>query len=117
MGLTVYYDWKTKIDFASARRTIAKCRSTAKKLPFDEVSAIYEQDAPDRKSAFRAYHGSFRQGDLYLPRSRGDGREELVHVPALHAMFFNVRIEGAESAYIGLASHPPVVLHREDIIR
>jgi hypothetical protein len=27
-----------------------------------------------------------------------------------------VRVEGAESASIGLASHPPVVVHREDII-
>jgi hypothetical protein len=117
MGLTVYYGWNTKIDFASARRTIVKCRSMAKKLPFDEVSAIYEQDAPDRKSAFRAYRDSFRQGDLYLPRTRGDGQEELVHIPALHALFFNVRIEGAECASIGLASHPPVVLHREDVIK
>src|SRR5206468_8732804 len=37
--------------------------------------------------------------------------------PALHAVFFFVRIEGAESASIGLASHPPVVVHREDVIK
>ena len=30
--------------------------------------------------------------------------------------FFNVYVEGAETASIGLASHPPVVLHREDVI-
>ena len=39
-----------------------------------------------------------------------------MRVPALHALFFHVRVKGAETASIGLASHPPVVLHREDVI-
>lgn len=116
MGLTVYYDWKTKTDLASARRLITEFRAMALKLPFDKVSEIYEQDPPDGKSPFRRYDHSFRQGGLYLPRTRGDGVQETVHVPALHALFFNVRVEGAESASIGLASHPPVVVHREDVI-
>src|SRR5262249_27513474 len=60
--------------------------------------------------------GSFRQGGLHLSRRRADGEEETVHVPALHALFFHVRVKGAETASIGLASHPPVVLHREDLI-
>jgi hypothetical protein len=29
MGLTVYYDWKTKTDLLSARRLIAKCCTVA----------------------------------------------------------------------------------------
>lgn len=70
MGLTVYYEWKTKADVPSARRLVAKFRTMALKLPFDEVSEIYEQDPPDGKFAFRPYDGSFRQGDLYLPRRR-----------------------------------------------
>lgn len=116
MGLTVYYDWKIKTDLRSARRMIAKFHAIAQKLPFDDVSEIYEQDPPDGKSAFQLYNHSFRQGGLYLSRKRADGEEETVHVPALHALFFDVRVEGAESAPIGLASHPPVVLHREDVI-
>ena len=80
------------------------------------MSEIYEQDPPEGKSAFRLYRHSFKLGDLYLRRKRADGEQETVPVPALHAMFFFVRVEGAESAAIGLASHPPVVLHREDII-
>ena len=116
MGLTVYYDWKTKTDLASARRMIAKFRAIALKLPFDDVSEIYEQDPPDRKAAFRPYHHTFRQGALYLSRTRGDGEQEIVHVPALHALFFTVHVRGAESAPIGLASHPPVVVHHEDVI-
>jgi hypothetical protein len=116
MGLTVYYDWKTKIDLRSARRMIARFRAIARKLPFDDISEIYEQDPPDNKTAFRSYKQSFRHGDLYLPRTRADGTEETVHVPALHALFFHVRVHGAETASIGLASHPPVVLHHEDII-
>src|SRR5438874_6400428 len=116
MGLTVYYDWKTKTDSTSARRLIVKFRAAALKLPFDDVSEIYEQDSPDGKSAFRPYRHDFRHGDLYLSRKRDDGAEETVCVPALHAVFFNVRVQGAETASIGLASHPPVVVHREDII-
>jgi hypothetical protein len=116
MGLTVHYDWKTKIDLPSARRLIAKFRAIALKLPFDDVSEIYEQDPPDGKTAFCKYRHEHRRGDLYLPRKRADGAEELVSVSALHALFFNVRVEGAETASIGLASHPPVVLHREDVV-
>src|SRR5438094_1127065 len=117
MGMTVYYNWKSKIDLPSARRMIAKFRAIALKLPFDAVSEIYEQDPPDGKSAFSRYDHSFRQGDLYLSRTRADGEQETVCVPALHAVFFYVRVQGAESASIGLASHLPVVLHREDIIQ
>ena len=116
MGLTVYYDWKTKADLPCARRMIARFRAIALKLPFDEVSDIRELDPPDGKSTFGSCERSFPQGALYLPRKRADGAQETVHVPALHAMFFYVHVEGAESAPIGLASHPPVVLHREDVI-
>lgn len=116
MGLSVSYDWKTKTDLPSARRLIARFRALALKLPFDEVSEIREQSSPDGKSAFRRYAGSFRHGGLYLSRTRRDGETELVDVPALHAVFFFVRVNGAEGAPIGLASHPPVVLHREDVI-
>jgi hypothetical protein len=116
MGLTLYYDWKTKTDPSSARRLIARFRAIAQKLPFDEISEIYEQDSPDNKSVFERYDHSFRQGGLYLSRTRDDGEEETVHVEALHALFFHVRVEGAETASIGLASHPPVVVHHEDVI-
>ena len=97
MGLTVYYEWKTKADLPSARRLIAKFRAIAVKLPFDEVSEIYEQDPPDEEIAFLRYDGSFRQGGLYLPRKRGDGERETVYVPALHGLFFNVHVQGSES--------------------
>ena len=116
MGLTVYYDWKTKADARGARRLVARFRTLALKLPFDEVTEIHEQDSPDGKSPFLPYDHAFRQGDLYLSRKRADGEEEIVNVPALHALFFYVRVQGAESAGIGLASHPPVVVHREDVI-
>ncbi|MEX0715208.1 MAG: hypothetical protein WD066_01405 [Planctomycetaceae bacterium] len=116
MGLTVYYDWKTKADAARARRMVARFRDVALELPFDDVSEIYEQDPPDGETKFRLYDAPFRRGELYLSRKRGDGLKELVSVPALHAVFFFVRVEGAESAPIGLASHPPVVLHREDVV-
>src|SRR4051812_45474427 len=116
MGLTIHYDWKIKSDAAAARRLVTRFRGVALKLPFDKVSQIYEQDPPEGKSAFRLYKESYRQGDLYLTRKRADGDGEAVHVPALHALFFHVYVEGSETASIGLASHPPVVIHRETII-
>jgi hypothetical protein len=116
MGLTVHYEWNAKCDLPSARRMIVKFRALALKLPFDEVTQIFEQDPPDGKTAFRRYKHSFRQGNLYLTRKRHDGEHELVHVPALHALFFNVYVKGSETASIGLASHPPVVVHQEDVI-
>lgn len=116
MGLTVYYDWKVKTDLRSARRLVAKFRAVALKLPFDKVSEIYERAPSDGEFAFRRYRGPFRHGDLYLSRTRGDGRRETVCVPARHEMFFYVQVRGAESAPVGLASHPPVVLHNEDVI-
>jgi hypothetical protein len=116
MGLTIHYEWKIKSDVAAARRAIGQFHALAQALPFDQVSEIYEQDSPDADFTYRRYEHSFRHGELYLARNRADGDEEMVHVPALHALFFNVYVQGAETASIGLASHPPVVLHREDVI-
>jgi hypothetical protein len=95
---------------------VAKFHALARQLPFDKVSDIYEQDPPDGKCAFHESDGSWRQGDMYLSRKRSDGEKELVCVPALHAVFFYTYVEGSETATIGMASHPPVVLHREDVI-
>lgn len=116
MGLTVYYDWKVKADLPRAQRLIKRFHAYAKKLPFDKVSPIFEQDPPERSLTFEPYEHSFRQGNLYISRVRSDGEKEIVDVPARHAMFFFVHVHGAESASIGLASHPPVVQHSEDVI-
>lgn len=116
MGLSLYYDWKARTDLPEARRLIEKFRAIALKLPFDKVSAIYEQDSPDGKTTFRKYDHPFRVGGLYLTRTRQDGEKEFVEVPASHAVFFTVYVKGSETASIGLATHPPVVVHREDII-
>jgi hypothetical protein len=76
MGLTVHYDWKTKCDVSKARRLIVRFQSLARKLPFGEVSEVYEQDAPDGRWSFSRYDGRFRQGDLYLSRTRDDGEDD-----------------------------------------
>jgi hypothetical protein len=60
MGLTIHYDWKIKIGLPAARRMIAKFRAIAAKLPFDEISEIYEQDPPDGDSAFIPYTHTLR---------------------------------------------------------
>lgn len=114
MGLTLYYNWKLKTDLTRARRIVRQMHRMAKKLPFDSVSKIYEQDAPDGDFHFAPYDHPFRQGDLYLSRKLADGETESVHVEATHAMFFLARVEGAEMMAIGLASHPPVVIHHAE---
>jgi hypothetical protein len=39
-----------------------------------------------------------------------------VNVPPLHVVCFHANLRGSETATFGLASHPPVVVHREDVI-
>jgi hypothetical protein len=114
MGLTLHYQWKLKTKLPRARQIVRQMHALAKKLPFDSVSKIYEQDAPDGNFHFAEYDHPWRQGDLYLSRKRDDGESESVHVEATHAMFFIARVEGAESMAIGLASHPPVVIHHAE---
>lgn len=116
MGLTVHYDWKVAADVAAARRFVEQFHAIAEELPFDKVSEIYEQDPPEGASRYCLYDGTWRYGGLYLSRQREDGERELVDVPAIHSMFFLADVAGAETATIGLASHPPVVVHREDVI-
>jgi hypothetical protein len=121
MGLTIYYSWKTKTDADSARALIRKLHARVSKLPFDDVSQVFECDPPDGRYVFtrRDYDEEtrrFKPGSVYLNRKRGDGDTETVAVPALHAIFFMANLKGAETTTIGLASHPPVVVHREDVI-
>jgi len=41
----------------------------------DRVSDIYEQDPPDGTWVFRGSDGRFREGALYLSRTRDDGEQ------------------------------------------
>jgi hypothetical protein len=117
MGLTVYYGMKTRADANAARRMVARMYQRIRKLAWDEVSEVLEIDPPDGKYVFEKKEADrFKPGGEYLPRKRADGEEELVEVPSLHVIYFVARIEGAESAMFGLASHPPVVVHRAAVI-
>src|SRR5437899_6118776 len=117
MGVTIYYGMKTKADADAARGLAGRMYQAVAKLPWDEVSEVFEIDPPDGKYAFEKEEADrFKPGREYLPRKRADGEEELVEVPSLHVIYFVARVEGAESAKCGLASHPPVVVHREDVI-
>jgi hypothetical protein len=116
VGLTICYEWRTRADVAAAHDLIRLAHNLALELPFDTVSEIFEQDPPHVSARFEHYTNSFRCGDLYLSRRRADGIEETVFVPARHAVFFQVYVQGAESASIGFASHPPVVIHHEDVV-
>jgi hypothetical protein len=97
---------------------VRRLHSLVRKLRFDDVSPILEYDAPDGRYAFEIgpEDGCGKPGDRYLERKRDDGLTELVHVPPLHVLCFHANLRGAETASFGLASHPPVVVHREDVV-
>jgi hypothetical protein len=118
MGLTVYYRMKAKVGADAARDLVRRLHVFVSKLPFDEVSQIYEYDSPDGTYAFEQAEGEppWKPGGLYLERKREDGETDLVEVPPLHVVCFHANLEGSETASFGLATHPPVVVHREDVI-
>jgi len=119
MGLTIAYQMKVRTDAAGARRLVAAMHAAASKLAFDKVSEVCEYDPPDGCYAFTKGDEDDRwrkPGWVYRTRKREDGLEEHVSVPSLHAMSFVGLTEGAESAEFGLASHPAVVVHHEDIV-
>lgn len=119
MGLTIYYRWKIKADANAARSLVRKLHARVSKLPFDQVTDVSEYNPPDGKYAFEQadWEGSpWRPGDMYVTRKRADGESESVCVPGLHVLCFMANLKGSETAMFGLASHPPVVVHREDVI-
>jgi len=117
MGLTIYYGMKTKCDADAARKLVSGMHKRVAKLPWDTVSEAFEIDPPDGKHVFEKKAADrFKPGEEYLTRKRDDGEDEIVDVPSLHVMYFNAHVNGAETASFGLASHPPVVVHRTDVV-
>jgi hypothetical protein len=118
MGLTIYYGMKTKSGADGARKLVARMYKRIAKLPWDKITEVFEIDPPDGTYLFKKERaGRFKPGDEYLTRKREDGGEdEIVDVPSLHVMYFHARVEGAETASFGLASHPPVVVHRASVV-
>jgi hypothetical protein len=116
MGLSIYYRMKIKTDAAGARRLVRRLHRFVAKLPFDHVSEVEEYDPPDGRYAFPRGKADphWKPGTAYLHRKRSDGRPEHVHVPPLHVVCFHANLRGAETASFGLASHPPVVIHRNE---
>jgi hypothetical protein len=122
MGLTVYYELAAKADADKARKLVKQMRDFACRLPFDSVSEIFEYDPPDGQFAFKkggrkdARGEQWKPGGLYLERKTDAGSTEAVHVPPLHSISFGANIRGSETALFGLASHPAVVVHHEDVV-
>ena len=119
MGLTIYYRMKAKVDANRARRLIERLHSFVSTLSFDEVSPILEYEPPDGKRAYERgpdLPPYLKPGSRYLERKRQDGLTELVHVHSRHVVYFNANLNGSETASFGLATHPPVVVHFEDVV-
>lgn len=124
MGLSIYYRLKAKVDADGARRLVERMRESIAALPFDGVSDVFEIDPPDGKYVFDRWEsgpgeytaGGYRPGALYLDHKRADGEVEMVEVRSQHVIGFCATVAGSEAATFGLASHPPVVVHRESVI-
>jgi hypothetical protein len=119
MGLTVYYKYKIKADAARARALVEELHAQASRMKFDIVTHVAEQNPPEGTSAYEEpseAHQMMLPGTLYLTRKRADGKTENVSVPPMHMVWFVAVVHGADPATFGLASHPPVVVHREDVI-
>ena len=121
MGLSIGYKLKVKTtDAARVRDVVRSLHEFATTLPVDEVSPVEEYAPPDGRYVFKRGDGDdegqrWKPGAAYLERPRDDGHRERVRVPANHVVCFHVNHNGAETASFGLASHPPVVLHRTDV--
>jgi hypothetical protein len=119
MGLTIHYQMKLKCGTRQARELVRRMRDFAASLPFDSVTEVIEVDAPDGRPAF-AEPGEgdvpWQTGDMFIVRRRSDGEEECVTVPSRHVIAFTCCVEGSEPAVFGLASYPPVVVHREEVV-
>ena len=124
MGLSIYYKFKVKTaDVTGVRDTVRALRRFVVTLPFDDVSPIEEYAPPDGRYVFERADADadadgrrWKPGGHYLSRKRDDGLTELVPVPAQHVVCFHANLKGSETASFGLASHPPVVVHREDVV-
>lgn len=46
MGLTIYYGMKTKAEADAARKLVARMYKRIAKLPWDEVTEVFEIDPP-----------------------------------------------------------------------
>lgn len=118
MGLSIYYRYKIRTAADAARKLVRRLHAFARTLPFEQVTEIEEYDPPDGVFVFDKGErpADWKPGDHYMTRKRDDGRDETVRVPSLHAMSFMCNIRGSETAEFGLASHPPVVIHHEDVV-
>lgn len=118
MGLSIYYRYKIKVEADEARRLVERLHRFVTKLPFDEVTRIVEYCPPDGNHVFSRgpADSDWKPGWHYAERRRDDGLTEIVRVPSLHVICFGANLRGSETASFGLASHPPVVVHREDVV-
>lgn len=116
MGLTIGYELRAPVDAARARTIVQRLREHALSLPFARVTEVSELDPPDRGAGQPVEEdkaGGLRlHGACHVEVPSGTGDEEYATVDPIHVIRFVVQPNGAETACIGLASHPDTVAHR-----
>ena len=120
MGISIYYRAKVRTaDADRARDWVRRWREAVEGLPFDGVTPVLEYRPPDGRHVFDNGDAAglpWQPGDVYVNHRGGDGRAGLVRVPPLHVVCFFATAAGSESALFGLASHPPVVVRRANVV-
>jgi hypothetical protein len=112
MGLSVCYEFRANIDADAARDVVQQLHDIAVTLPFQQVLDVTEITASstDDETDPEDRHFLMLFGTQYGRKERSGGDDVWIEIPPKHVIGFAIRVaEGAETAQIGLATHPAVV--------
>lgn len=114
MGLSLCYELRVTADAARARQFVQQLHEFAESLPFQQVSDITEWPVPTGAGAEELTTEDEQWlkicGTQYGQKKMPDGQDVWIDIPPLHLIAFGILpAEGAETAQIGLACHPPVI--------
>ncbi len=118
MGLSIGYTFRAKVSPADARRIVRSLHQKAITLDFDDIHDVRELDPPSGAGASDLSEEQIKWMRVFGSRSHEhtwpNGDKTIESIRPIHVVHFNVRTEGAESATIGLASHPRTVQFNRD---
>ena len=114
MGLTVFYELRAPVTATRSRALIAQLHGAARELAFDQISAVHEFRAPGRDPRARDQPSLLLTATRAIEYDAATGERRTLFVPPEHCTFFSARVNGAESASIGLASYASHVVLEEE---
>jgi hypothetical protein len=111
----VYYELRARVTAERSRALVSQLHAAARELPFDQMTGVREftVSAPGRRhtDAKPAVALAATRSVEYVTTG---GERKTLFVPPEHCSFFTVRVAGAESASVGLASYAAHVMTEEE---